>query len=110
MLKIFFKKIHLTPIPYSNSRRFVNHIELVDIKTGGKNMKQLIGLVRLGALTLLSVALCGAHRQTEATETTSNRYRKKPDRQGAPKGELVLLGLDGTVIAREVNLLARHGT
>ena len=67
-------------------------------------MKQLIGLVHLGALTALYVALRGAHRQTEATETIHNRYPKKPDRQAEPEGELVLLGLDGTVIAREVNL------
>ena len=72
-------------------------------------MKQLIGLVHLGALTALYVALCGAHRQTRATETTYNRYPKKPDRQAKPEGELVLLGVDGTVIAREVNL-APHGT
>jgi hypothetical protein len=72
-------------------------------------MKQLIGLVQLGALTALSVALYGAHRQTQATETTHNRYPKKPDRQAGPEAELVLLGLDGTVIAREVNL-APHGT
>ena len=67
-------------------------------------MKQLIGLVHLGALTALYVALCGARRQTQATETIHNRYPKKPDRQAEPEGELVLLGLDGTVIAREVNL------
>jgi hypothetical protein len=73
-------------------------------------MKQLIGLVRLGALTALSVALYGAHQQTGATGTTDNRYRKKPDRQAEPKGELVLLGLDGTIMAREVNLAAPHGT
>jgi hypothetical protein len=72
-------------------------------------MKQLIGLVRLGALTAFSVALYSAHRQTQATETTHARYPKKPDRQVEPEGELVLLGLDGTVIAREVNL-APHGT
>ena len=74
-------------------------------------MKQLIELVRLGALTALSVALCGVHQQTEATETTYtfNRYRKKPDPQAEPKRELVLLGLDGTVIAREINLVAPHG-
>jgi hypothetical protein len=70
-------------------------------------MKQLIGLVRLGALTALSVALYGAHRQTQATETTHNHHSKKPDRQAEPEGELVLLGFDGTVIAREVNLAAR---
>jgi hypothetical protein len=70
-------------------------------------MKQIIGLVRLGALTALSVALYGAHQQTEATDL---RYRKKPNRQSEPKGELVLLGLDGTVIAREVNLVAPRGT
>ena len=68
-------------------------------------MKQLIGLVRLGALTALSVALYGAHRQTQATH---NHHFEKPDHQARPEGELVLLGLDGTVIAREVNL-APHG-
>jgi hypothetical protein len=67
-------------------------------------MKQLIGLVRLGALTALSVALYGAHRQTQATQATHNHHFKKPDRQARPEGELVLLGFDGTVIAREVNL------
>jgi hypothetical protein len=72
-------------------------------------MKQLIGLVHLGALTALSVVLYGAHRQTQATETTHNRDPKKPGRQAAPEAELVLLGLDGTVIAREVNL-APHRT
>ena len=68
-------------------------------------MKQLIGLVRLGALTAFSVALYGAHRQTQ---TTHNHNSKKPDPQAGPESELVLLGLDGTVIAREVNL-APHG-
>ena len=68
-------------------------------------MKQLIGLVRLGALTVLSVALYSAHRQTQATH---NHHSKKPHRQAGPEGELVLLGVDGTVIAREVNL-APHG-
>ena len=70
-------------------------------------MKQLIGLVHFGALTALSVALYSAHRQTRATQTTQtthNHHSKKPDRQAEPQGELVLLGLDGTVIAREVNL------
>ena len=71
-------------------------------------MKQLIGLVHLGALTALYVALCGARRQTQATEIIHNRYPKKPDRQAELEGELVLLGLDGTVIAREVNL-SPHG-
>ena len=71
-------------------------------------MKQLIGLVHFGALTALYVALCGARRQTQVTETIHNRYPKKPDRQAEPEGELVLLGLDGTVIAREVNL-SPHG-
>jgi hypothetical protein len=70
-------------------------------------MKQLIKLVRSGALTALSVALYGAHQQTE---TTHNRYPKKTDRQAEPSGELVLLDLDGTVIAREVSLVAPHGT
>ena len=68
-------------------------------------MKQLIGLVHLGALTALYVALCGARRQTHATETIRNRYPKKRDRQAEPEGELVLLGMDGTVIAREINLV-----
>ena len=67
-------------------------------------MKQLIGLVRLGALTALSVVLYGAQRQTQAEETTHNHHSKKPDRQARTEGELVLLGMDGTVIAREVNL------
>ncbi len=74
-------------------------------------MKQLIGLVRLGALTAFSVALYGAHRQTQATQATQathNHHSKKPDPQAELQGELVLLGLDGTVIAREVNL-APHG-
>ena len=70
-------------------------------------MKQLIGLIRLGALAALSVALYSAHRQTQA-QTTHNPHSKKPDRQAGPEGELVLLGVDGTVIAREVNL-APHG-
>ena len=69
-------------------------------------MKQLIGLVRLGALTALSAALYGAHQQTEATH---NHHPKTPDRRVEPEGELVLLGFDGTVIAREVNL-APHAT
>ena len=69
-------------------------------------MKQLIGLVHLGALTALFVALYSAHRQTQATR---NHHSKKPDRQAQPEGELVLMGLDGTVIAREVNL-APQGT
>ena len=71
-------------------------------------MKQLIGLVRLGALTAFSVALYSAHRQTQAIQTNHNHHSKKPDLKAEPQGELVLLGLDGTVIAREVNL-APHG-
>jgi hypothetical protein len=70
----------------------------------GKITKQLIGLVRLGALAAFSVALYSAQRQTQPTRTTHNHHSKKPDRQAGPEGELVLLGLDGTVIAREVNL------
>ena len=67
-------------------------------------MKRLFGLVHWGAWTALYVALCGAHRQTQGSEAIQNRYPKIPVGQAAPKGELVLLGLDGTVIAREVNL------
>ena len=70
-------------------------------------MKHLIGLVQVGALTALSVALYNAHRQTQATETTHNYYPKKPARRAAPAGELILLDLDGTIIAREVNLAPR---
>jgi hypothetical protein len=72
-------------------------------------MKQLIELVGLGAFTALSVALCGVHRQTQATQKTHNYHSRKPDRQPGSESELVLLGLDGTVIAWEVNL-APHGT
>jgi hypothetical protein len=67
-------------------------------------MKQLIGLIRLGALAAFSVALYSAYRQTQATQTTYDQHSKNPDRQVGPEGELVLLGVDGTVIAREVNL------
>ncbi len=67
-------------------------------------MKQLIGLVRLGALTALSVALYSAQRQTHAEAATHNHFSKKPDCQAGLERELVLLDLDGTVIAREVNL------
>ncbi len=67
-----------------------------------------MGLVHFGALTALSVALYSAHRQTQATQTSHNHHSKKPDRQAGTEGELVLLGMDGTVIAREVNL-APHG-
>jgi len=69
-------------------------------------MKQLIRLVRLGALTVLSVAVSSAHRQTQAAETTDNHFRI-PDLQPGVKGELVLLDIDGTVIAREINLGVR---
>ncbi len=72
-------------------------------------MKQLIGLVRLGALAAFSVALYSAQRQTQAIQTNHNYHSKKTDRQAGPQGELVLLGMDGIVIAREVNL-APHGT
>ncbi len=72
-------------------------------------MKQLIGLVHFGALTALTVALYSAHRQTQATQKTHDHHSKRPDRQAESEGELVLLGLGGTVIAREVNL-APHGT
>jgi len=70
-------------------------------------MKQLIGLVHFGALTALSVALYSAHRQTQATETTHNHHPKTPARPLVQPGDLVLLGFDGTVIAREVNLAPR---
>jgi hypothetical protein len=63
-----------------------------------QNMKQLIGLIHLGALTAASVV---AHQKTLATKT--------PDRQLPREGELVLLGIDGTVVAREINLAPRAG-
>jgi hypothetical protein len=72
---------------------------------GGQIMKQLTELVSLGALTALSVALYGAQRQTQAAQTTHNHHFQKQDRPAGPDGELVLLDLDGTVIAREVNLM-----
>jgi len=65
-------------------------------------MKQLIGLVRLSALAAFSVG--GAYRQTQAAETTNNHHFRMPDLQPRLKGELVLLDIDGTVFAREVNL------
>ena len=61
-------------------------------------MKQFIGLIRLGVLTTASVV---AHRKTLA--------RKTPDRQLPREGELVLLGIDGTVVAREINLAPHAG-
>ena len=69
-------------------------------------MKQLIELVGLGAFTALSVALYGAQRETQATH---DHHSEKPNRQAGPHGGSVLLDLDGTVIAWEVNL-APHGT
>ena len=68
-------------------------------------MKQLIGLIPLGALTAFSVALYSAHRRTQAAQTTHNHHFQKQDRQAGPERELVLLDLDGTVVAREVNLM-----
>lgn len=59
-------------------------------------MKQLIGLIRLSVLKAGSVV---AHRKTLAI--------KIPDRQLPREGELVLLDIDGTVVAREIDL-ARH--
>ena len=71
-------------------------------------MKQLIGLIQLSALTALSVAMYSAHRQTQARETSNNDYSKTPDRQARSRSELVLLDMDGTVIAREVNLASHR--
>lgn len=72
-------------------------------------MKQLIGLIRFGALTAFAVALYSAHRQTQTTQTSDNHHFKKPGRQTGLHGELVLLDMDGTVIAREISL-APHGS
>src|ERR1700750_340968 len=64
-----------------------------------KIMKQLIGLICSGALTAAAFA---AHLKTLATKTL--------DPQLPREGELVLLGIDGTVIAREINLAPHLGT
>ena len=70
-------------------------------------MKQLIGLICLGGLTAAYAALyAAAHQQTRATDTPRGNGSKKFLRQVEPSRELVLLGLDGTIIAREVNLAA----
>ena len=61
-------------------------------------MKQLIGVIRLGALRAASVV---AHRKTLAT--------KSPDHQLRRKGEPDLSGIDGTVVARETNLAPHAG-
>jgi hypothetical protein len=63
-------------------------------------MKQLIGLIRLGALTTASVVLCRGRRETPSAKT--------PDRQLPQRSELVLLGIDGTVIAHEINLASTY--
>ena len=64
-------------------------------------MKQLIGLIRLGALSAVSAVSCSAHREILATTT--------PDCLLPRQGELILLGIDGTVIAREINLAPHAG-
>jgi hypothetical protein len=64
-----------------------------------KIMKQVIGLICSGALTATSAV---ADRKTLATKTL--------DRQLPREGELVLLGIDGTVIAREIKLAPHLGT
>jgi len=61
-------------------------------------MKQLFGMI---VLTAVSVVLYSAHRRTPATH---DHHSKKLNRQDGLEGELVLLDMDGTVIAREINL------
>ena len=56
-------------------------------------MKRLIKLISLGAL---------AHRESQEIQT--NHDYKRLDRQAWSENELVWRGIDGTVIAREVNL------
>jgi hypothetical protein len=63
-------------------------------------MKKLIGSIRLGVLAAVSVALGGGHERTEANETTTQRSNWQPHSDQ----ELVLLNIDGTVFAQEVNL------
>jgi hypothetical protein len=65
-------------------------------------MKQLIELIRLGALAAFSVS--GKHRQIQAPEITNNHHFRIPALRPGLEAELVLLDIDGTVIAREVNL------
>jgi|ERR1043166_32192 hypothetical protein len=61
--------------------------------------------VPMGALIAAFMALYGAaHQQAHAMKTHRNNGSDKSDHQGGRMGELVLLGLDGTVFAREVNL------
>jgi hypothetical protein len=72
-------------------------------------MKQLIRLIRLCALTAVSVALHSAHREMQAAQTSHDHHYQKSGLLAEPEGELVLRGIDGTVIAREVDL-APHGT
>jgi hypothetical protein len=54
---------------------------------GERIMKQLIKLICLGAL---------AHRETQASQTS--------DHQTLPQGGLILRGIDGAMIAQEINL------
>jgi hypothetical protein len=67
-------------------------------------MKPFIGLIPLAAFTAFPVAMYSAHRRTLATQTVRS---KRLDRQTGSVGELVLRGMDGTAIAREVNLAPR---
>ena len=71
-------------------------------------MKQLIGLIGLGALTVASVTVYSAPDISKQTTTPRNNNSNKSDRQCGPKGELVLLALDGTIVAREVDLRRRE--
>jgi hypothetical protein len=61
-------------------------------------MKQLIGSLGLGASTEASIV---ANPETLATKTL--------DRWLPREGELVLLDIDGTIIAREINLAPHAG-
>jgi hypothetical protein len=58
-------------------------------------MQQLIELIGSSVLT--------AHRGTQAGQRSQNHRYNKLNRGAGLEGELVLLGFDGTVFAREVN-------
>jgi hypothetical protein len=80
---------------------FTHYLQGRDKPTEAKrkqNMKQFIGLIRFGALTAASAV---AHQKTLATKILDSQLPRE--------GELVLLAIDGTVVAREINLVPRAG-
>jgi hypothetical protein len=86
--------ITLYRILRTTSREETNRPKLKE----SQNMKQFIGLIRFGALTAASAV---AHQKTLATKILDSQLPRE--------GELVLLAIDGTVVAREINLVPRAG-